>query len=64
MSHTLPISFFISMYLVGWVLFLTLEKWPFVGDVLCILGVHSMFTRAVCPEGTPYAGCVSPFMVG
>ena len=29
------------MYVVDWLCFLTLEKWPSVGDVLCVPAVHS-----------------------
>ena len=36
------------MYLVGWLFFLTLEKCPFVEDILRIPGAHSLLvTRAV-----------------
>ena len=40
------------MYLAGWFRFLTLEKRPFVGDVLCIPAMHPpLVTQAVCPLG-------------
>lgn len=32
--HFAEIAVFMSMYLVGWLRFLILEMWPFVGDVL------------------------------
>ena len=36
------------MHLVSWLCFLTLEKWPFVGDVFCVPAVDaSLITRAV-----------------
>ena len=35
--------------LVGWLYFPTLGKWPFVGEVLCILAVPSpLVTRVIC----------------
>lgn len=41
-----------------------MEKWPVVGDVLCILAAHSpLATRAICSRGVPYVGCVSPSVV-
>ena len=42
------------MYLVGWLYFLTWEKWPFVGDILCFLAAHAyLVTRAIRSRGTP-----------
>ena len=42
------------MYLVGWLHFLTLEKWPSVGAVLCIPAVVSpLVTRAMCSGVLP-----------
>ena len=32
------------MYVVGWLCFSTLEKWPSVGDVLCIPAMHTPFS--------------------
>ena len=52
------------MYLVAWLGVLTLEKWPFAGDVLCIPAVHfPLVTRAVCSRGVPCLGCMGPSVV-
>ena len=52
------------MYLIGWLCVLTLEKWPFVGDVLCIPVVHlPLVTRAVCSRGVLCLGCMGPSVV-
>ena len=52
------------MYLVGWLHFLTLEKWPFVRDVLCTPAAHSpLVTRAICSRDAPYVGCKDPSVV-
>ena len=52
------------MYLVGWLHFLTLGKWPSVGGVLYIPAVHSsLVTRAVCSRGAPSVGCVGHSVV-
>ena len=57
-------TIFILMYLVGWLYFLTLEKWPFVGDILYVPAAHfSLVTRSVCSQGVPYVGCVGPFVM-
>lgn len=46
------------MHLVGWVHFLTLEKWPVI-DILCVPAAHSpVITRAVCSRDARWAGCV------
>ena len=39
---------FISTYYEGQLYFLMLEKWPYTGDVLWILAVQSLFSRATC----------------
>lgn len=45
------------MYLERWLYFLTLEKWPFVGDILCIPVVHFLLgTRSLCSRGAPLCG--------
>ena len=45
---------FIAMYVVGWLHFLTVEKWPSVGDILCVPATHSLLvTRATCSRGVP-----------
>ena len=37
----------------------TLEKWPYAGDVLCVLIVHSLLVaRAVCSQGAPHVCCM------
>ena len=54
------------MYLVGWLCFPTLEKWPFVGDILCFPAVHSSHNTGainICSMGPPYKGCVCPSVV-
>ena len=53
------------MYLVGWLCFLTLEKWPFIRYILCIPAAHSpLVTRSICSWGAPYMGCMDPFFCG
>ena len=50
-----------TIYLVDFMYFLTLEKWPFVGDIQCIPATHCpLITRAVCLRSYPYVGCVVP----
>ena len=57
-------SFYLTCYFYFYVsgrlvTFLTLEKWPFVGDVPCIPPVHSLLvTRAICSRAVPYVDCV------
>ena len=52
------------MYLLGWLRFPTLEKWPFVGDILCVQAAYSpLVTRAVCSRGALYMGCTGPSVV-
>ena len=42
------------MCLVGWLHFLTLEKWPFVEDILCIPEVYSpLVTSTICSRCAP-----------
>ena len=42
------------MCLVGWLCFLTLEKWPFVGDILCIQAEPSpLVTLPICSRIPP-----------
>ena len=49
------------LYLTGWLCFLTLEKWLFVGNVLCNSAAHSpLVTRAIYARGAPYLGYVGP----
>ena len=46
---------FIAMFVVGWLHFLTVEKWPSVGDILCVPATYSLLvTRATCSRGAPY----------
>ena len=48
---------FISMHWTGWLYFLSLRKWPYVGDVLCGLTACSLLvTRAICFRGASYVG--------
>ena len=52
------------MYVVGWLYFPTLEKWPFVGYVLCVPAAHApLVTQAICSRGSPYDGHVGPSVV-
>lgn len=52
------------MYLIGWLCVLALEKWPFVGDVLCTPVVHfPLVTRAVCSRGVLCLGRMGPSVV-
>ena len=52
------------MYLVCWLCFLTLEKYPFVGDILCVPATNfSLVTRAVCSRGASCVGFLSPSVV-
>ena len=52
------------MYLVGWLHFLTLEKGPFEGEILCVPAAHSpLVTKAICSRGVPYVGCMDPSLV-
>ena len=38
---------------------LTLGRWLFVGDMLCIPAVHSLLViRALCSSGLLYLGCM------
>ena len=56
--------FFISLYLIGWLHFLILEKWSYVGDVLWGPAVQSLLvTRAVYSRGPHYVGCTGPSVV-
>lgn len=51
------------MYCVGWLCFLTLEKWPFVGDVLCIWAVYSPpIIRPRCSRGALDVYCMNPLL--
>ena len=51
------------MSLVDW-LHLTLEKWLFVGDVLCIPAAHSpLVIRAICYKHAPYVDCMAPSLM-
>ena len=44
----------IYTYLIGWLRFLILEKWPFIGDILRIQALCSyLVTRAICSRGAP-----------
>ena len=48
----------------GCLCFLTLEKWPFVGDILCVPAPQSpLVIRALCSRGAPYVGCMGPSVV-
>lgn len=55
------------MYLAGWLHSLRLEKWPFVGDILCIpavqgpLSLDKLYTQGVSPMR---AACVLLFLEG
>ena len=52
------------MYLVGWLGFPTLEKWPFVGDALYVPAAYSpLVTRAICSRVPFYLGCMDPSVV-
>ena len=52
------------MYLVGRLCFPTLEKWSFVGDVLCNPVVYSpLVTSTVRSRDAPYVCCMSPLVV-
>lgn len=56
---------FISMYLVGWLHFLILLKWSFVGKVLCIPAARfPLVTTAVCSRSAPYVDFLGPSVVG
>ena len=48
------------MYLVGWLHFLTSEKWPFVGDVLYVTTHSPLVTRFICSV----CGMLRPFCCG
>ena len=62
--HFAQFADFISMYLVVCLCFLTLEKWPFAGDILYVPPAHSpLVPRAMCFRGTPYFGCMGPSVV-
>ena len=52
---------FISLYFMGCLCFLTLEKWPFVGDLLCVWTAHSpLVHRATYALGVTlmWAACI------
>ena len=52
------------MYLVGRLHFLTLEKWPFVRDILRNPAVHfPLVAKTICSRGAPYVGCLGPSFV-
>ena len=52
-------------YLVGWLYFPTLEKWPALGDIPCVPAAHSpLVTQAVCSRDSLYEGCLGPSVVG
>ena len=52
------------MYLEGWLYFLTLEMWPFIGDILCVPATYSpLVIRTICFRGAPYVGHVFPSIV-
>ena len=56
---------FISLYCVGQLCFLTLEKWPYIGDVLWGPAAHSpLVTRAICSTGATLCGLGWPFCCG
>ena len=49
LTYILPNSLCLFLYHEDWLYFLMLEKWPYIGNVLWILAVHSpLFTRATC----------------
>ena len=55
---------FIAMFVVGWLNFLTVEKWPSVGDILCVPTTYSLLvTRATCSRGVPYVDWVVPLLL-
>ena len=61
----LPFSIFISVYMVGWLIFLILEKQPHVGDVLWDPAVYSpLVTRAICSREYSLYGLCEPFCCG
>ena len=61
--HFAEFPVFISVYLVGWLYFLTLEKWTFV-DVLCFPEVHfPLVARAICFRIIPCVGRVGHYVV-
>lgn len=57
LSHFVHLVDFISMRLTGWLCFLTLEEWPFMGDVLCVPASHTpMVIRTICFKGALSVG--------
>ena len=52
---------FISECLVGCLHLSILDKWPFVGDILCVPEVPSpLVSRAMCSRGVSRMDCVGP----
>ena len=57
---SLNFGVFISVYCIGWLCFLTLEKWPFVRDILCIWAAHSPpVIRPPCSRGALDVRCIN-----
>ena len=53
------------MYLVGWLCFPIMEKWPYAGHVLWVLAAHSpVVTRATCFRGALLCGLLGTFYCG
>ena len=51
--HFVQVAIDIFMYLVSYLCFFTLEKWPSVGDTLCTLAVLSFLVTRVYALGIP-----------
>ena len=61
LPHFAQVAVFIF---IGWLHFPTLEKWSFVGDVLCLPAAHSpLITKAIYSRDAPYEGCVDTSVV-
>lgn len=49
------------MYVIDWLPFLTLKKWPSIEDVLCALVANSpLVTQTIRSRDSPKEGCVGP----
>lgn len=54
-------TFILNLYLVGSLCALCLEKWSFVGGILCIPAAYlPLVTGALCSRDAPYMGCMGP----
>lgn len=54
----------ITFPILGEMAFSILEKWPFVGNVLCVQEVHFLLIiRAMYSKDAPYVSCMSPSTV-